>query len=115
MPYLLMIVSDENGWTSLPADQQQHVMEQHEALERDLRTQNKFLYCGGLGPSAQGKTLRRNGAGEVLVTDGPFLETKEVLGGYYVIDAASIDEAVEWAKRIPTAVKATIEVREITH
>ncbi len=112
MKYLLMMTSDERAWDGLSPAEQERIVEEHGIFGRDLRAQKKFVYSQRLCPSTEAKTIRKTSEDDCLVTDGPFAETKEVMGGYYVIEAVSIDEAVEWAKRIPGVFVST-EVRPI--
>ena len=112
MQYLLMMTSDEAVWDGFSPDQQQHIIQRHGALADELKAKNKFVGSNRLGAGADAKTLRSNGK-EVVVTDGPFTETKEVMGGYYVIDADSIEEAVAWAKWVPPECFISIEVRPL--
>ena len=114
MKYMLMIVGDES-WMEQPVETLKAVLERHQALEAELRTLGKFHGGGGLASSAEARTVRRDGNGGCAVTDGPFAETKEVMGGYYIIEAESVDEAVDWAKRIPSSVPNAVEVRAVLH
>lgn len=114
MKYLLMIIATED-WMALPQEENARVLEAHQALEQTLRSQNKYAGGGGLAPSSMAKTVRRPRPGEHTVTDGPFAETKEVMGGFYLVECDSIEEAVDWAKQIPTTVPCSIEVRELFH
>jgi hypothetical protein len=110
MEYVLLIYGEEENWSNLPADEQEAMYEEYFALTRDLRAKDKLLASNELHSVTTATTVAvRNG--EALVTDGPFAETKEVLGGYFVIDAESLDEAIEWAERIPTARTGRIEIR----
>jgi hypothetical protein len=110
MEYVLLIYGEEASWWNLPADQQEAIYEEYFALARDLRAQDKLLASNELHPVSTATTIAvRNG--EALVTDGPFAETREVLGGYFVIDAESLDEAIDWAQRIPSARTGRIEIR----
>jgi hypothetical protein len=78
----------------------------------ELRKAGMLLSLDGLHPPAEGARVSFSGAGEVTVTDGPFAEAKEVVGGYWLIQARSKDEAVEWASRCPGE-NCTIEVRRV--
>ena len=81
-------------------------------LAEEDAQKGKMLGSGGLGPTALGARVRLSG-GQVTVTDGPFTEAKEVVGGYYLIQVKSKEEAVEWASRSPGAISGTIELREV--
>lgn len=97
MRYLLAI---KGGETLSEADTRRF-MQEHTRLMSDLQQQGKLVDSGPLGPKPEMVRIQAAKDGGRQVTDGPFTETKELLGGYYVIEAASRDEAVEWAKRIP--------------
>src|SRR5262249_34160539 len=89
------------------------VMRTHERLKADLRAQGKWITCERLRPSDEAVTIQMDGD-RYVVSDGPFAETKEVMGGYYLINCASRDEAIAWAKRLPLATgRSLVEVRPI--
>ena len=108
MKYVALIYADPNGWDEVPEGEQQRIMEQYMALGREPVTVG-----GDQLQDADTATTVRVRDGETLTTDGPFTETKEQLGGYYLIDVESIDEALEWAAKIPSARLGSIEVRPI--
>jgi hypothetical protein len=108
--YLLLIYNDEAGWESLSEDERQAVHREYFQLTSDLRAQGRLVGGDELRPVATATSVRVR-KGDTIVTDGPFAETKEALGGYYLIEANTLDEAIEWAARIPAARSGTIEVR----
>jgi hypothetical protein len=113
MQYLLLIYEAEAGWNALAQGARQVIYEQYMDLVDDLK-KNGGKYLGGhqLQPTATAKTVRiRNG--KKAVTDGPFAETKEQLGGYFLVDAKDLDEAMAIAARIPGAQMGSIEVRPV--
>ena len=112
MRFLLMIFDDEAAWATAGEAEMARVMEQHERLTADLKARGKWIGCQRLRPSAEAATVRVR-EGRHIVTDGPFAETKEVMGGYYLVECASRTEALEWAKRLPLAGRSTVEVRQI--
>jgi len=81
------------------------------ALEQDLKSQGKFVDSVRLRPSGEARTIRNLADGEREILNGPFTETEEVMGGYYVLECASMDEALEWAQRMPNYGHGSIEVR----
>jgi len=81
-------------------------------LSEEMQKLGKFEMGGGLLPTSQGHKVSMSG-GKVSVTDGPFTETKEALGGYYLIECDSKDEALEWAKKVPLREGGFVEVRPI--
>ena len=109
MKYVLMLADPPGSWDTMTPAEQQRTMDGHRAFAEALVAEKKMAGGFRLRPIGEAKTLRRRGA-EGEVTDGPFAETKEVLGGFYVIEAASMDEALEWARRIPMG-RGSIEVR----
>ena len=112
MQYMLLIYDDPNVWASMPEAEMNAYYGEYAAFTEDLRKSGKYLAADQLQPHSTATSVRvRNG--ETLTTDGPFAETKEVLGGYYAIEADSIDEALEWAAKIPSSKVGTIEVRPI--
>jgi hypothetical protein len=106
MQYILLIYTRED----LPFDPS--VMKDYLELSRDLRAAGKLHATEPLQPTTAATSLRIRD-GETLITDGPFAETREALGGFYLIDAKDLDEALAVAKRIPAAKIGTIEVRPI--
>ena len=85
-------------------------MERINALEAEMRASGAFVFTGGLhGPDAA--TVVRRSEGELVMTDGPFVESKEHIGGFYVIDAEDLDAALGWAGKVVDAINAPIEVR----
>ena len=112
MQYMLLIYGEEGAWDALTEAERASVYQEYSQLSRDLRTQGKLLSGEELQPVATATTVQvRNG--DAIVSDGPFVETKEALGGFYLIEADSLDEAIEWAGRIPSARTGTIEVRPV--
>ena len=112
MKFLLMLTDIAGEWDRVPAAEQARILEGHGAFERDLRAQKKFVSSFRLRPPAEAKTVRLLPGGVRTVTDGPFTETKEVMGGYYVVDCDTMEAALDWAKRIPL-VYGSIEVRPV--
>jgi hypothetical protein len=108
MKYVALIYGDPNGWEALSDEEQQRVTEQYMALSREP------VVNGGseLQDSDTATTIRVRD-GETLTTDGPFAETKEQLGGFYLVDCGSLDEAIEFAARIPAAQRGAVEVRPL--
>ena len=110
MRFLLMLTWAAE-WDRLPPAEQQSVVEAHGRLKAELTAQGKFVESAALRAPAEAVTVRlRDGARVVL--DGPFTETKEAVGGYYIVEATSRDEAVEWAKKVPI-VGGAVEVRAL--
>jgi hypothetical protein len=112
MRFVFLLISDLDAWAALPRAEEERVVARQGAYERALRAEGRFVACDALRPPRDAKTVHIRRDGSRLVTDGPFAETKEALGGYYVVECASMDEAVEWATRVPKPFGA-IEVRPI--
>jgi len=112
MQYMLLIYSEEGAWEALSGPERTVLYEEYAKLSRDLRSEEKLLAGEELQPIATATTVQVRG-GDAVVTDGPYAETKEALGGFYLIEADSLDEAIEWAGRIPSARHGTIEVRPV--
>jgi hypothetical protein len=112
MQYMLLIYS-KPGFRDKYSDEEVEAMyQEYFALSRRLHEQGKLVSSHELQPSATAKSVEVRD-GEIVKTDGPFAETKEVLGGYYLIDVDSPEEAVEWAAQIPSARYGRIEVRPV--
>src|SRR5215831_12384089 len=110
MEYLLLIHASENG-SAQDADRDE-MLGRYGVFTQEVRDAGKLLGANELQSVATATTVRvRNG--ETLTTDGPFAETKEQLGGYYLLDCADIDEAIAYAARIPSAERGSIEVRPV--
>jgi len=112
MIYLLMIYADETDWTTKSEAEMAPIMREHERLEQDLRKAGKYRGCGGLAPTSAATTVRLS-AGKPIVTDGPYAETKEQFGGYYLVDATDLDEALSFANRIPGVGNRAVEIRPV--
>ena len=112
MQYMLLIYAEPGRWESLSEDERKDVYARYEAFAGELRESNA-LVGGAELQSVTSATSVRVRDGETQVTDGPFAETKEALGGYFLIEAESLDEAIEWAARIPSARDGSIEVRPV--
>ena len=112
MRYMLTIVGDESGRADATPEDMQEEMGRWQAFTDDIRSSGVFIAGEGLAPSATAKTIRIGSNGDRTTTDGPFAETKEVLGGFYLIEVESIDEALEWGNKIP-ARGGMVEVRPV--
>ena len=112
MQYLLLIYDEEKNWETMSEAERNGLFGEYGAYTQELQASGKMVGGNALQPTATATTVRvRNG--DQVVTDGPFAETKEQLGGYYLIEADSVDGALEWAAKIPGARWGSIEVRPI--
>jgi hypothetical protein len=109
MKYMLLVYLDEH---SLSDAEREQCYQDSAQLACELSTKGKYLASGPLHPTATATSVRVR-EGKRLVTDGPFAETREQLGGYYLIDAHDLDEALKIAERIPAAKHGTIEIRPV--
>jgi hypothetical protein len=109
MKYMLLIYGDEQAWTD---DERRQCYVESTALAHKLKASGQFIATSPLQPVAAATSVQvRNN--KRLVTDGPFAETREHLGGYFLIDAKNLDQAKEIAGQIPGARKGTVEIRPV--
>jgi hypothetical protein len=108
--YLVLIYGEEAAWGALSPEESAALRAEYGAFAAS----NAAAIKGGseLSPTTTATSIRSQGAGDFLVTDGPFVETKEALGGYYLIDVESLDEAIAVAKQVPLAIGG-VEVRPL--
>ena len=124
MKFMLMLYADEKAGASIPPDQMAKAMETLFAYQAALEKAGAFVATAALQPTGEARTLRMEGGeivaqhgtflnegGELRVHDGPYAETREQFGGYYIIEVADMDEALKWAARCPAAQWGPIEVR----
>jgi hypothetical protein len=109
---MLLIYDDEKIVDNMSEEERNALMGAYYAYTEELREAGAYVAGDALRPIATATTVRVRD-GEQLLTDGPFAETKEQLGGYYLVDVETIDEAVKWAARIPSARYGSIEVRPV--
>ena len=112
MRYLLLICSDEKGQAPPSKAEMEAMVQGHGRFAGELRAAGKMVHGERLRPDSDGSRVRVK-AGQRQVMDGPFAETKEALGGFYLIDARDLDEALELAAACPGARYGSIEVRPI--
>ncbi|MGH2445199.1 MAG: YciI family protein [Candidatus Limnocylindria bacterium] len=112
MKYALFLYGDESAWDALSPDEQGAVMAEYDEVTRDMERDGVHAGGDALEPSSNAATVRVRD-GERIVTDGPFMEAKEMLGGIYYVECGSREEAIAWAARIPDARTGAVEVRPI--
>lgn len=110
MKYMLLLHEPDTDWTAVPQDEVDKALAEHGEFINYLKERGRPYFGEALRPSYSATTLRPNGSG-VLVTDGPYVELKEHIGGFYVIEADDLDDAIEVAKRVPMG--SGVEVRPI--
>jgi len=106
--YMFLLYADPKA--PPPSD----VMERHFALAADARKRGAYLTSEAIGGTENATTVRVRD-GQALTTDGPFAETKEVLGGFYILECKDLDEAIDYAARIPDAINGSVEIRPVMH
>jgi hypothetical protein len=112
MKYLCLIYENEKNWETMPPADGEAIMNEYFAFTEGIRRSGQYVAGEALQPTATATTVRvRNG--KVSTTDGPFAETKEQLGGFYLIDAKDLNDAIQVASRIPSARLGSIEVRPV--
>ena len=110
MTQYLMSVAMIDGEPMPPEEDMQRAFQQVDRLNTELQSAGAWVFAGGLMPASSATVVRADG-GEVLVTDGPFTESKEHIGGFWVIDAADLDAALAWAAKATRACEKPVEVR----
>ena len=113
MKFLLLVYGDEREWETLPESQRRAAVEAYGEVAGRFREQSRLLRGAQLDATERATTVRVVG-GETVVTDGPYAETKEALGGYFLVEVDSIEEAVELAKQLPApGTGGGVEVRPV--
>jgi hypothetical protein len=112
MQYLAIIYNDESLYANATPEDIGAIFAAHGKFGEDTRNAGVFVGGEGLQPTSTATTVRVRD-GERLLTDGPYAETKEQVGGYYVLDCKDLDDALNWASQIPEAKSGAIEVRPI--
>jgi len=110
MKYMLLIYHNEPSWNAITESERQQIYLEYRKLRGELEARGQFVTGSQLQPITTATSVRVRD-GKELITDGPFAETHEVLGGYFLIEAENLDEATSIAARIPSARTGTIEVR----
>jgi hypothetical protein len=112
MRYLLTICEEEKRYESLSAEQGAAIMAEYDTFGQEMGSRGVLQSGARLRPTSDATTVRVQD-GDVLTSDGPFAETKEQIGGFYLVDCKDLDEAIEVASKIPAARHGAIEVRPI--
>lgn len=112
--YMLLLYANEAGGESLSAEDMSYWMEKMGEYGEALKKANAFVSTGGLGRTRDARTIHAN-KDELQVHNGPYADTQEQLGGYYLIEAANMDEAQNWAAKCPAALWGHIEIREVQY
>jgi hypothetical protein len=112
MKYLCLMYDDETAWGRMPKPEADAMMGEYGAFTDDIKRSGHYLGGNPLQPTPSATTVRVR-KGKISTTDGPFAETKEQLGGYYLIEARDLNDAIQVAARIPSARVGCVEVRPI--
>jgi len=110
MKYMLLLYASESEMPKYSPEELQALQQEWMALLKDTADARVLVASGGLSPIANATTVRVR-EGKTLITDGPFAETHEQLGGYFILDCKDLDEAIGWAVRIPHAATGSVEIR----
>jgi hypothetical protein len=113
MKYLLALIGEEGGMEDASPEEMKAEMDRWDAYSKESVEKGAFVSGEALQPSETASTVRIKEGEPPTVTDGPFAESKEQLGGFYVFECKDLDEALEWAKRIPYSTDGYVEVRPV--
>jgi hypothetical protein len=112
MRYLALIYSAEDAWDGLGPDERSSIYERYRALAEEARAAHVMLAGEELASTRDATTVRVRDA-QTLVVDGPYAEAREVLGGFFLFECETMDDALEWASRIPAVEHGAVEVRPV--
>jgi len=109
MPQYLVAIQHPYNYD--PSQEGEAMIRDIGALNQEMDAAGARFFAGGLEPADKAKSLRKRPGGEVVITDGPYLETKEHVGGFWILEAADMDEALAWARKAVVACRVPVEVR----
>jgi hypothetical protein len=112
MRFMLTLIGPESDWEDLTPEQVAEEMKDWERYGNEATEAGAFIAGEGLQPTSEGKTVRGGRDEDRVIIDGPFAETKEQVGGFYLLECKDMDEALEWAKKVPLR-SGAIEVRPV--
>ena len=112
MQYMALIYSDEETWSGFSEEEREAAYDQYRVFGREAEEAGVLAGGNELGPTRDATTVRVR-SDETLVTDGPYAEVKEALGGFYILECESMNDALDWAARIPGAHHGAVEVRPV--
>jgi hypothetical protein len=110
MPQFLVAIHHPDNYD--PSLEGEQMVRKIDELNEEMEVAGARFFAGGLQAAPHAKSLRNKSGGEVVITDRPYLETKEHIGGFWILDAATMDEAVEWGRKAVVACRASVEVRQ---
>jgi hypothetical protein len=111
MPQYLVAIYHPDNYN--PSLETKAMIEEIHALNREMEAAGARKFVAGLSPASNAKSLRTQPNGNVVITDGPYTEIKEHIGGFWVLEAADLNEALEWARKAAVACRAPVEVRPV--
>ena len=112
MHYMLLLMGEEVDWEAITPEEAQATLDEMGKFNKEIEEAGAMVTAGGLESRATATVVRFDQGGETTVTDGPFIETKEQLMGFWIIEAGNLDEALAWAKKTPLR-GASLEVRPL--
>lgn len=112
MRFAIAMTDIEGTWDALDADRQQEILAAHDQLKADLRAAGRYVDALHFHPRSEAKTVRMHADGSITTADGPFSDAAEYIGGIYLIEADSLEEALGWAERARFMIGAN-EVRQV--
>jgi hypothetical protein len=112
MKFIALVYGDESDWDKRSADERSDLVARYMDVTKQMREAGVYVDADQLVPTRDATSVRVRDA-ETLVVDGPYAEVKEALGGYYLLECDSLDDALDWAARIPAAEYAAVEVRPV--
>ena len=110
MPQYLVAIHHPDNYD--PSTEDEAMGRDIDVLNEEMQAAGARFFAGGLQSARYAKSLRKQPGGKVVITDGPYLETKEHIGGFWILDAANMDEATAWGRKAVVACRASVEVRE---
>ncbi|QNI37852.1 YciI family protein [Edaphobacter albus] len=110
MPQYLVAIHHPDNYD--PSVETEEMGRDIDVLNEEMNAAGARFFAGGLQSALRAKSLRKQSGGEVLITDGPYLETKEHIGGFWILQCANMDEAVAWGRKAVVACRSSVEVRE---
>ncbi|MGB8540745.1 MAG: YciI family protein [Candidatus Acidiferrales bacterium] len=110
MPQYLVAIHHPDGYDG--SKEGEAMMRDIDVLNEEMAAAGARIFAGGLSAASSAKSLRAQPDGKVRITDGPYLETKEHVGGFWILEASNLDEAVAWGRKAVVACRAAVEVRE---
>lgn len=109
MPKFLVAIQHPDNYDASREDKAMH--RDIDVLNEEMEAAGVRVFAGGLAAAGKAKSLRKAAGGKVIITDGPYLETKEHIGGFWILEAADMDEALAWGRKAVAACRVSVEVR----